>query len=98
MRRNLPLLDGFFERHAGTFAWTRPTASPIGFSRVTGIGDLTRYCEQLAEAGVLLLPGSVYDQPDHIRIGFGRANMPDALKVLEANLTNGQHRTGRLRA
>lgn len=86
VRRNLPLLDGFFERHAGTFAWIRPTASPIGFPRVTGLGDLTRYCEQLAEAGVLLLPGSVYDQPGHVRIGFGRANMPDALNVLEANL------------
>jgi aspartate/methionine/tyrosine aminotransferase len=86
VRRNLPLLDGFFERHAGTFAWTRPTASPIGFPRVTGAGDLTRYCERLAEAGVLLLPGSVYDQPDHIRVGFGRANMPEALDVLEATL------------
>ena len=74
------------------------TASPIGFPRVTGIGDLTRYCEQLAEAGVLLLPGSVYDQPDHIRIGFGRANMPDALQVLETNLTNVHHRIGRPRA
>ena len=95
MRRNLPLLDGFFERHADTFAWIRPTASPIGFPRVSGIGHLTRFCEQLAEAGVLLLPGSVYDQPGHVRIGFGRANMPDALNVLEANLTNGQHRTGR---
>jgi aspartate/methionine/tyrosine aminotransferase len=98
VRRNLPLLDGFFERQAGTFAWIRPTASPIGFPRVTGFGDLTRFCEQLAEAGVLLLPGSVYDQPDHVRIGFGRANMPDALNVLEANLTNGQHHTGRLRS
>ena len=77
VRRNLPLLDGFFERHAGTFAWIRPTASPIGFPRVTGLGDLTRFCEQLAEAGVLLLPGSVYDQPDHVRIGFGRADMPE---------------------
>src|ERR1700760_1287210 len=93
VQRNLPLLDGFFERHAGTFAWIRPTASPIGFPRVTGIGDLTQYCEQLAEAGVLLLPGSVYDQPGHVRIGFGRANMPDALSVLEANLTNGQRRS-----
>ena len=89
MRRNLPLLDGFFERHAGTFAWIRPTASPIGFPRVTGLGDLTRFCEQLAVAGVLLLPGSVYDQPDHVRIGFGRANMPDALNLLEASLTKG---------
>jgi aspartate/methionine/tyrosine aminotransferase len=88
VRHNLPLLDGFFERHAGTFAWVRPTASPIGFPRVTGLGDLARYCEQLAGAGVLLLPGSVYDQPDHLRIGFGRASMPDALEVLEASLTS----------
>lgn len=88
VRHNLPLLDAFFERHAGTFAWTRPTASPIGFPRVTGLGDLTRYCEQLAEAGVLLLPGSVYDQPGHVRIGFGRANMPAALEILESRLTS----------
>jgi hypothetical protein len=64
----------------------RPTASPIGFPRVTGLGDLDRYCAQLAAAGVLLLPGSVYDQPDHLRIGFGRANMPQALAVFEASL------------
>jgi len=88
VRRNLPLLDGFFERHAGTFEWVRPTASPIGFPRVTGLGDLTRLCERLAEAGVLLLPGSVYDQPDHVRIGFGRANMPEALQVLEVSLAH----------
>jgi len=86
VRRNLPLLDGFFARHAETFAWIRPTASPIGFPRVTGIADLTGYCARLAGAGVLLLPGSVYDQPDHVRVGFGRANMPEALSLLEATL------------
>src|SRR5215471_16940919 len=90
VRRNLPLLDGFFARHAGAFAWVRPTASPIGFPRVTGKGDLDRYCARLAEIGVLLLPGSVYDEPDHVRIGFGRANMPDALKLLEADLTGSE--------
>jgi aspartate/methionine/tyrosine aminotransferase len=87
VRRNLAVLDGFFERHAGNFAWIRPTASPIGFPRVTGIGDLARYCAQLAGTGVLLLPGEVYDEPGHVRIGFGRANMPDALRLLEANLS-----------
>jgi len=86
VQRNLPLLDGFFARHAGTFDWVRPTASPIGFPRVTGVGDLTQYCAGLARLGILLLPGSVYDEPDHVRIGFGRANMPDALGLLEANL------------
>jgi aspartate/methionine/tyrosine aminotransferase len=40
VQRNLPLLDGFFARHAETFDWVRPTASPIGFPRVTGVGDL----------------------------------------------------------
>src|SRR5580704_19329219 len=68
----------------------RPTASPIGFPRVTGIDNLTRYCARLAEIGVLLLPGSVYDQPDHVRIVFGRANIPDALELLEANHTGSQ--------
>jgi aspartate/methionine/tyrosine aminotransferase len=86
VRRNLPQLDGFLARHAGTFEWIRPTASPIGFPRVTGLGDTARFCEQLAAAGVLLLPGSVYDEPDHIRMGFGRANLPEALGVLEASL------------
>jgi len=90
VRRNLPLLDGFFDRHADTFGWVRPTASPIGFPRVTGAGDLARYCARLARAGVLLLPGSVYDQPGHLRIGFGRADMPDALDLFEANLPGSQ--------
>ena len=64
----------------------RPTASPIGFPRVRGVGDVARYCARLAEAGVLLLPGTVYDQPGHVRIGFGRASMPGALSLLEENL------------
>jgi hypothetical protein len=57
---------------------------------VTGLGDPGEFCARLAGMGVLLLPGSVYDEPDHVRIGFGRADMPDALKLLEANLTGSQ--------
>jgi len=35
-----------------------------------------------------LLPGAVYDEPvydepRHVRVGFGRANMPEALERLE---------------
>ena len=86
VERNLPLLDGFFERHRDTFEWVRPTASPIGFPRVNGVTDVDEMCTRLAERGVLLLPGSVYDEPYHVRVGFGRANMPEALRVLEACL------------
>ena len=74
-------------RHADSFQWVRPTASPIGFPRVTGLGDVDALCARLARAGVLLLPGSVYDVPDNVRVGFGRANLPQALDLLETTLT-----------
>jgi aspartate/methionine/tyrosine aminotransferase len=81
--RNLPLLDAFFAGHAGVFEWVRPTAGPIGFPVVRGIADVDAMCETLANAGVLLLPGSVYDEPRHVRVGFGRADLPEALELLE---------------
>jgi len=86
VRANLDLLDGFLARHAATFDWVRPLAGPIGFPRVTGAGDVDALCARLAAAGVLLLPGSVYEEPDHVRLGFGRANLPEALAVLETAL------------
>ena len=84
--RNLPLLDEFFARHGETFEWIRPVASPIGFPRVRGVEGVENLCQRLASAGVLLLPGTVYDEPDHVRVGFGRADLPDALGVLESAL------------
>jgi aspartate/methionine/tyrosine aminotransferase len=86
VRSNLSLLDQFFAQHRDTFNWVRPTASAIGFPRVTGVGDVTSFCERLAAAGVLLLPGSVYDHPDHVRVGFGRRDMPAALELLGQEL------------
>ncbi len=84
--RNLGYLDGFFGRHAEVFDWVRPVASPIGFPRVRGLGDVDQLCERLARVGVLLLPGSVYDEADHVRVGFGRADLPEALALLEQAL------------
>jgi aspartate/methionine/tyrosine aminotransferase len=83
VRRNLPLLDDFFARHERGFRWIRPAAGPIGFPRVQGVADVDALCASLADAGVLLLPGSVYDEPRHARIGFGRADMPEALELFE---------------
>ncbi|RDI75922.1 Aspartate/tyrosine/aromatic aminotransferase [Gaiella occulta] len=81
---NLPLLDAFFERRGDRFAWVRPSAGPIGFPRVHGVDETAALCERLvAETGVLLLPGGVYDEPGHVRVGFGRANLPEALALLD---------------
>jgi aspartate/methionine/tyrosine aminotransferase len=82
---NLALLDDFFERRCDRFEWVRPGAGPIAFPRLLG-EPVAPFCEELArDAGVLLLPGEVYEHPgDHFRLGFGRRNMPEALERLEA--------------
>ena len=82
---NLALIDAFLIRHANRLSWVRPTAGTIGFMRVAGVNDTSAFCEQLiADAGVLLLPGTVYDEPTHFRIGYGRTSMPDSLRHFEA--------------
>ena len=84
---NLPLLDDFLWRRADLLTWTRPTAGPIGFARVLADVDVHNWCESIArDAGVLLLPGTVYGVPDHVRLGFGRANLAEALGRLDEHL------------
>jgi len=81
--RNLPLLDAFIQQHCNVFSWVKPNASTIGFVRCERQGDVHAFCEELVRrAGVLLLPGSVYDEPRFIRFGYGRRNMPEALQQL----------------
>jgi aspartate/methionine/tyrosine aminotransferase len=85
--RNLPLLDSFFRQRSNLFGWVKPNASPIGFVRYKGQREVLSFCEDVVKnAGVLLLPGTVYDQPRHIRFGFGRKNMPEALAQFSAYL------------
>ncbi len=83
---NLELADAFLERHADVVDWVRPDASPIGFPRLR-VGDTQAFCERLAvEAGVLLLPGDVYDEPGHVRLGLGRLGAAEAFERLSAFL------------
>ena len=85
--RNLPLLTQFFARHTNIFEWTPPNAATIGFARFKPQQDVHDWCESLVrDAGVLLLPGTVYDEPRHIRFGYGRRNMPESLGQFEAYL------------
>jgi aspartate/methionine/tyrosine aminotransferase len=86
---NLSQLTAFFARHADLFSWTPPNASTIGFARLRPAQDVHAFCEELVrQAGVLLLPGTVYDEPSHIRFGYGRRNMPACLAQFEAWLTS----------
>jgi aspartate/methionine/tyrosine aminotransferase len=84
VQKNLSLLDVFFARRADLFDWVRPNASTIGFARFKLQRDVQEFCDDVvSKAGVMLLPGSVYDEPRHIRFGYGRKNMPEALEHFE---------------
>ena len=82
---NLGLLDGFFERWAGTFDWVRPRGGSIGFPRLRADTPIGEFAAELVETeGVLLLPGSTFGHPgNNFRIGFGRTDLPEALAGLE---------------
>jgi aspartate/methionine/tyrosine aminotransferase len=84
IKGNLILLDAFFQAHQDHFKWVRPAAGPIAFPILFG-EDIESFCHQLVtEAGVLLLPGTLFHHPgNHFRIGFGRRNMPESLERLE---------------
>ena len=85
---NLSVMDAFFDRHADLFSWVRPQAGSMAFPRYLG-RDVDRFCDELVKkAGVLLLPGSVYDDSrNHFRLGLGRRNLPQAVERLEGFLS-----------
>jgi aspartate/methionine/tyrosine aminotransferase len=82
---NMRLLDGFFAAHTDRWTWVRPRAGSIGFPRLLGEERAEAFCERLVETeGVLLLPGNVLGHDgNHVRIGFGREDLPAALAGLE---------------
>lgn len=87
IRQNLSKLTTFFSNHGDQFEWGQPKAGPIAFPRFLGT-DVEEFCHNLVSvAGVLLLPGTIYDHAgNHFRIGFARRNMPEALETLEKYL------------
>ncbi len=84
IRLNLSVVDNFFQRHVNLFSWIRPRAGSMAFPRYLG-GDVESFCDELVrKAGVLLLPGSMYDEhANHFRLGLGRKNLPVAVVRLE---------------
>lgn len=91
--RNLPILEAFFREHAHLFEWSTPDGGSIGYPRYLGSEGVEAFAADLVEnAGVLLLPASVYKSDlgatpaDRFRIGYGRANMPDAVAAMRSYL------------
>lgn len=85
---NLALLDAAFARLGGRVTWVRPPAGSIGFARIDD-ADVDGFVRDLAdEEGVLLAPGRMFGRDDgHVRFGYGRTNLPEALARFETFAT-----------
>ncbi len=87
---NLALLARFLERHADMFAWVPPRAGTICFPRLLRDVSAELFCRRaVEEAGVMIVPSSVFGWGDrHVRIGLGRAGLPEVLAKLEDYLAS----------
>jgi aspartate/methionine/tyrosine aminotransferase len=87
VRRNIDTAETFFAGQASSMTWVPPQAGTVCFPRLTG-GDSEAFCARvLRDAGVLLLPSTVYDHGDsHFRLGLGRDDFGVGLEVLDTYL------------
>ena len=84
IKTNLAIVDQLFTSHSSLFTWVRPRAGSMAFPRLLR-GNIEEFCDTLVrKAGVLLLPGTMYDDPgNHFRLGLGRKNLPQAMARFE---------------
>ncbi|MBI4130285.1 aminotransferase class I/II-fold pyridoxal phosphate-dependent enzyme [Candidatus Roizmanbacteria bacterium] len=85
IKRNLALLDKFFKRYKNIFSWVKPKAGTICFPKLLTNQNSFDFCEEVRkQTGILILPSTVYGYDNnHFRLGFGRENVPEVLKVFE---------------
>jgi aspartate/methionine/tyrosine aminotransferase len=81
LARNVTVLEEFFGQRPEIFTWKRPLGGSVCFPAMPTVEDTTAFCEELVrEAGILLAPSALFQYGhNHIRIGFGRENLPDVL-------------------
>lgn len=88
MRKNVAVLDSFFDEYDDCFRWNRPKGGSVCFPRMLAVENTFAFCEELVgETGIMLVPSSTFQFGDHhVRIGFGRENLPDVIERFAAYL------------
>jgi capreomycidine synthase len=90
-RRNLGVVAEWVSRNRDMVVWVRPQGGVCAFVRLRGVADVDDFCRRLAEQfRVLLVPGSCFNRPDHVRLGFGgpTQELEDGLSRLSTLLSN----------
>lgn len=88
VRRNFGILESFFMDYQDIFEWNRPLGGSICLPRMTAIDDTYEFCETLVrDTGIMLAPSRAFLFGDHhVRVGFGRENLPLVLERFAAYL------------
>lgn len=69
---NLGLLTEWVEQHQEFLDWVRPQGGVTAFIHCRTLNNIDDFCHHLAQMHrVLLVPGSCFDNPRHMRLGFG---------------------------
>lgn len=68
---NLHILTDWMAQHEGIIDWVPPRGGVTVFPRISEISNTDELCQRLATDGVMLVPGSCFGQPRHVRLGFG---------------------------
>lgn len=91
---NLAAVEQLLARHEDLFAWNRPGGGTTVFPRLRR-GGAEAFCESLVrEGGVMLVPSHLLEWGDaHFRLGYGRANLPEALAALDGHLVPAKRRS-----
>ena len=72
VRTNLAILEDWMNNHRELVSWTPPQGGVCVFPRLLAVPDVEEFCHRLAgEYDVLLVPGTCFNNPQHVRLGFG---------------------------
>jgi aspartate/methionine/tyrosine aminotransferase len=71
-RANMDKLAAWVECDRKLVDWARPQGGVCAFLRIPGGRDVEALCHRLArERRALLVPGTCFDRPGFVRLGFG---------------------------
>jgi capreomycidine synthase len=88
-RRNLHTLEKWIAENRSIIKWAPPEGGVCVFPQLCSVPDVEAFCRRLASAySVLLVPGTCFDRPGHVRLGFGGSSeiLSEGLSRLSAAL------------
>jgi len=84
IQKNIDLFIQFQKEHPNFIDFIRPKAGSTCFAKLNIQEPALEFCQKLVNnTGIMIVPSEMFEYgSDHIRVGFGRNNIPEILKVL----------------